>query len=397
MSVERQAMLFDAVDNDGNGNLDRGAFQQLCTMLRMGSQGAPPRHTWLQIIAPDFVSSSIWQAVDAFVRSRAFELVIDAVLVCNAVLLLVLEFVPDPKHELDAWNSWSTIMGLVFTWIFVIEMLLKLASLGFIVYARSLMNLFDAVVTVAGVVLTALIIWPNGYDDPIYLRYVLLLRFVRFFRVFYLIPAVAFIISTFVRMIPNATVLIAVLLSGMYVIAALGMQFFGGLINRDPNREQGALLTADKDWPNYYWPNNFNDMMSGMVVCFELLVVNNWHVVTEGFACVAGHWARWFFIINYLFMHNLILNLLIAFAIEAYNAAMKESRTARLAEIEQGYYGDDGPSVHHGVHGKPQQIHTPELLSQADGVLVAAQLEYQADVDKLELQRLRVHDQAGAA
>ena len=322
MSVERQAMLFDAVDNYGNGSLDRAAFQQLCTMLRMGSQGAPPRRTWLQIIAPDFVSSSIWQAVDAFVRSRAFELVIDAVLVCNAVLLLVLEFVPDPKHDLDAWNSWSTIMGLVFTWIFVIEMLLKLASLGFIVYARSLMNLFDAVVTVAGVVLTVLIIWPNGYDDPIYLRYALLLRFVRFFRVFYLIPAVAFIFSTFVRIIPNATVLIAVLLSGMYFIAALGMQFFGGLINRDPSREQGALLTADKDWPNYYWPNNFNDMMSGMVVCFELLVVNNWHVVTEGFTCVAGNWARWFFIINYLFMHNLILNLLIAFAIEAYNAAM---------------------------------------------------------------------------
>ena len=31
---------------------------------------------------------------------------------------------------------------------------------------------------------------------------------------------------TFLRMIPKATVLIAALISGMYVIAAAGMQFF---------------------------------------------------------------------------------------------------------------------------------------------------------------------------
>ena len=36
-----------------------------------------------------------------------------------------------------------------------------------------------------------------------------------------------------------------------------------------------------------YYANNFNDLASGLVVCFELLVVNNWFIICEGFAQVA--------------------------------------------------------------------------------------------------------------
>ena len=36
-----------------------------------------------------------------------------------------------------------------------------------------------------------------------------------------------------------------------------------------------------------YFPNNFNDLGSGMVVCFELLVVNNWFIIADGFAAVS--------------------------------------------------------------------------------------------------------------
>ena len=53
----------------------------------------------------------------------------------------------------------------------------------------------------------------------------------------------------------------------------------GGLINKGP---QLATLTANSSFGVYnlsgeYWANNFNDISSGMVVCFELLVVNNWY------------------------------------------------------------------------------------------------------------------------
>lgn len=49
------------------------------------------------------------------------------------------------------------------------------------------------------------------------------------------------------------------------------------MITRDPaNPLSFVLLEADDFVGNNYWANNFNDMMSGMNVLFNLLVVNNW-------------------------------------------------------------------------------------------------------------------------
>ncbi|KAL3904470.1 MAG: hypothetical protein SGPRY_011271, partial [Prymnesium sp.] len=42
-----------------------------------------------------------------------------------------------------------------------------------------------------------------------------------------------------------------------------------------------------------YYPNNFNDLASGVVTLFELLVVNNWFVIASGFEAVLGPHARW--------------------------------------------------------------------------------------------------------
>jgi two pore calcium channel protein len=47
------------------------------------------------------------------------------------------------------------------------------------------------------------------------------------------------------------------------------------VITRDPaNPLAYALLEADDFVDNDYWANNFNDMMSGINVLFNLLVVN---------------------------------------------------------------------------------------------------------------------------
>ena len=63
----------------------------------------------------------------------------------------------------------------------------------------------------------------------------------------------------------------------------LGIALFGGRINTDPQRPQeiggpavtDALAASDFGALGYY-PNNFNDLASALVVCFELLIVNNW-------------------------------------------------------------------------------------------------------------------------
>ena len=45
-----------------------------------------------------------------------------------------------------------------------------------------------------------------------------------------------------------------------------------------------------------------NDMAGGMVLLFELLIVNNWFVLVDGFTSVSpfGNWARIYFVFFYV-------------------------------------------------------------------------------------------------
>lgn len=67
-----------------------------------------------------------------------------------------------------------------------------------------------------------------------------------------------------------------------------------------------------------YYVNNFNDLGSGFVTCFELLILNNWFVIADGFAAVTSPLARLYFISLWLFGVLLGLNLFVAFSIDAY-------------------------------------------------------------------------------
>jgi hypothetical protein len=62
----------------------------------------------------------------------------------------------------------------------------------------------------------------------------------------------------------------------MYLFSAFGVALFGGLISRNPKNELSYLILGTNFSDNEYWANNFNDMLRGMYVLFNLLVVNNW-------------------------------------------------------------------------------------------------------------------------
>ena len=68
-----------------------------------------------------------------------------------------------------------------------------------------------------------------------------------------------------------------------------------------------------------YCANNFNDFGSSMVLLLELLVVNQWHILTDGFVLATGTKAtRVFFISFHMICVLLILNIFTAFVIAAF-------------------------------------------------------------------------------
>jgi len=133
------------------------------------------------------------------------------------------------------------------------------------------------------------------------------------------------ILDTFVRLLPASSKLLKAFTIMLFCFAQFGMQVFGGIITSDRSgavitSEQADALEASDFGQSGYGPNSFNDLPSGMITLFELLVVNNWQVITSGYVAVLGVNARWFFIAFYGVGVDVLLNIVIAFVLDSYEA-----------------------------------------------------------------------------
>jgi two pore calcium channel protein len=120
----------------------------------------------------------------------------------------------------------------------------------------------------------------------------------------------------------------------MYFFAALGMCLYGGFITRNPDDSKSYLLLGTIFADSAYWANNFNDMLSGMNVLFNLLVVNNWFVIEDGFeATTEGRWVRLYFFSFHILGVILVNNLVIAFIINNFLEQLAGQRERAEEEI----------------------------------------------------------------
>jgi len=104
---------------------------------------------------------------------------------------------------------------------------------------------------------------------------------------------------------------------------SLGLQIFGGIVYAgNPTLEETDLFNND------YLLFNFNDYPSGMVTLFNLLVMGNWQVWMESYWQLTGSsWSLIYFVSFYLISVLLLLNLIVAFVLEAFFAEMELEKT----------------------------------------------------------------------
>jgi Ion transport protein len=64
---------------------------------------------------------------------------------------------------------------------------------------------------------------------------------------------------------------------------------------------------------------NFNDLASSFVTLFACMVVSNWYIIVQVYVNVTGSkYSRWFFIFFYVCCVIVMLNIIVAFAIDMY-------------------------------------------------------------------------------
>ena len=318
----RAELLFAALDRSGDDAVDLSEFLSFCELLRVRFERAPER-SGLERLSPSLASSQCWRSVTALVRSHRFDYGVDALLVVAGVALVIEEQGVLQGHPEDFDSSVSSIWNvieLLLSVLFLVEVVVKLLALGWDEYTRSLKNVFDALATLSTCAVVVVVYVPNAVSDSRYIRLVLLMRLLRLLRLLSLSPHVRFVSSTFLATLPQAQQLLKLLFVLLYVFAALGVELYGGRINLDPNSPELALLMNTTYVASGYYANNFNDLASGFVTCFELLLVNNWFVLCEGFVAVTSVWSRAYFVLFYAIGPLIILNVAVAFCIEAFLA-----------------------------------------------------------------------------
>ncbi|XP_023107666.1 two pore calcium channel protein 1-like isoform X3 [Felis catus] len=181
------------------------------------------------------------------------------------------------------------------------------------------------------------------YNSQQILDIVLILRILRLLRIIVSIQRFRVIVTTLINIGPTILTFGGLVLVVYYVFAIIGMEAFHGKVRfSDPNfTSPDALVCGNpalKDSAfarDRYCKNNFNDLASSFIVLMELTVVNQWHVLAGGFALVTHQAAKLYFIGFHIVVVILIVNIFIAFILEAFFVAYSLEKSEVETAIEK--------------------------------------------------------------
>ena len=107
-----------------------------------------------------------------------------------------------------------------------------------------------------------------------------------------------------------------------YLFAIVGMYGLGGEIRQPSFHSESGIPN------NLYYLVNFNDIGQSMVTLYAFMIINNWPAMTDMMVGVSGEiWPRIYFMIFYVFVQWIILNIVIAMMLEIFTNVSAEQDT----------------------------------------------------------------------
>ncbi|KAJ7948316.1 Two pore calcium channel protein 1 [Quillaja saponaria] len=335
MSREEFEFVFCALDDSHDNKINMDEFANICNAIALKFQKEDDQSYFDYF--PSIYHSPFSMKLKAFVWSPIFGYIVSFILILN-LFAVIIETTIDIENS-SAKNVWQGV-EFVFGWLYVAEMALKVYSFGFENYWRDGQNRFDFLITLIIVVgETVTFVKPNGVpflSNGEWIRYLLLARMLRLIRLLMHVNRYRAFVATFLTLIPTLMPYLGTIFCVFCFYCSLGLQIFGGIVNAgNAKLEQTDLANDD------YLLFNFNDYPNGMVTLFNLLVMGNWQAWMQSYMELTGtYWTLVYFVSFYLITVLLLLNLVVAFVLEAFFAEL-ELETSETNELEGREGGKD--------------------------------------------------------
>uniref|UniRef100_A0AAY4ANS7 Ion transport domain-containing protein n=1 Tax=Denticeps clupeoides TaxID=299321 RepID=A0AAY4ANS7_9TELE len=340
ISNAHRELLWSISDDCNKSHIGKLAFVQLPDLLNIQvitMKSRPhPLHIWFPLLYDSSVSRLLRHAV----KHKAFVYIYDLIILVNAIFIGL-----DEENPLIAYAEWA------FLALYLLEILLKLYTWEPRAFfaKHQFWNWFDSVIIVAalvGAIVNLCIKSSDGYTSRQILDIVLILRVLRLIRVVDSIKRFRTIINTLIKIGPTILTFGQLILVVYYIFAMVGMELFKEKVkyleadSTDPYKDSCGtpLLRGTTFAKNNYCKNNFNNVVSSFILLLELTVVNQWHDILSASA-VSHVSARLFFVFFHIVVVIIIINIFVAFILEAffveYTVEKSDLQTSLEKKIEE--------------------------------------------------------------
>ncbi|KFM81737.1 Two pore calcium channel protein 1, partial [Stegodyphus mimosarum] len=306
-------ILWYVLDSDGDNAIGKADFLQLADLLNVTVSEVKDRRSVFDRLLPDCYQSKPSKMFRKAVAHKYFRYFFDLMILLNAFLI-----------ALDIGDAeWAFLV------LFTAEILMKMYTFGLLYFFRRFWNIFDFIV-IGGAIVGTIIetFMDSDVDDKTRtLDILLVLRVLRLVKIIGGIERFQVIVTTIMNLGPSILTYGGVLLVVYYVFAIVGMEIFHNKIKyygyQNVNNTShlycgNMLLNGSVFYQSQYCSNNFNNILNTLVVLFELMVVNQWHVIANGFVLVTSKVARLYFFAFHLICVIIVLNIFTAFVLEAF-------------------------------------------------------------------------------
>ncbi|XP_036616719.1 voltage-dependent T-type calcium channel subunit alpha-1I [Trichosurus vulpecula] len=273
----------------------------------------------------------IWREVRAKLRgivdSKYFNRGIMIAILVNTVSMGI-----EHHEQPEELTNILEISNVVFTSMFALEMILKLAAFGLFDYLRNPYNIFDSIIVIIS-------IWEIIGQSDGGLSVLRTFRLLRVLKLVRFMPALRRQLVVLMKTMDNVATFCMLLMLFIFIFSILGMHIFGCKFSL--RTDTGDTVPDRK---------NFDSLLWAIVTVFQILTQEDWNMVLYNGMASTSPWASLYFVALMTFGNYVLFNLLVAILVEGFQAEGDANRSysdedqssSNLEEFDKFREGHEG-------------------------------------------------------